>query len=183
MWDWYETQNGYAHVAAYLQQLDISKFNAKAPPPKTEAFWAIVNANRSREENELAEVLLAMGRPAATTLALIETAPIQSMKLQDWLNDSRNRRVIPKHMKTAGYETVHSPDSANGLWRINGIKQVIYAREELSVVQRIDAARALKAAEEARAAKAKAAAGDRDRDRMAEAARGFSNARGNGGLN
>jgi hypothetical protein len=28
-------------VTAYLLQCDISKFDAKAPPPKTEAFWAI----------------------------------------------------------------------------------------------------------------------------------------------
>jgi hypothetical protein len=177
MWDWYATQNGYAHVAAYLQQLDISKFNAKAPPPKTKAFWAIVNANRPREENELAELLLTMGQPPATTLAL-EAAPILSTKLRDWLNDSRNRRVIPKHMKTAGYESVHNTDSGNGLWRINGVKQVIFAREELSVSQRIAAARDLKVAEEARAAKEEAEG--RDKVRMAEAARGFSTARGNG---
>ena len=170
MWDWYETQNGYAHVAAYLQQLDVSKFNPKEPPPKTEAFWAIANANRPREENELAELLIAMGQPPATTLALMEAAPIQSMKLRDWLNDSRNRRVISKHMKTAGYESVHNPDSDNGLWRINGVKQVVYAREEFTVAQRIDAARDLKADEEARATKTKEAAGAR----TAEAARGFS---------
>jgi hypothetical protein len=176
MWDWYEN-GGYAHVAVYLEQLDISKFNAKAPPPKTEAFWAIVNANRPREENELAELLIAMGQPPATTLALMEAAPISSMKLRDWLNDSRNRRVVPKHMKTAGYESVHNPDSGNGLWKINGVKQVVYAREEFTVSQRIDAARDLKAAEEARAAKTKEATEDRDKVRMAEAARGF---RGNG---
>jgi hypothetical protein len=183
MWDWYETQNGYAHVAAYLQQLDITKFNPKAPPPKTEAFWAIVNANRSHEENELAEVLVIIGNPPAVTLSQILKAPMPSIKLQEWLNDSRNRRVIPKHMKTAGYESVHNSDRDDGLWRINGVRQVIYAREELSMVQRIDAARDLKAAEEARAAKAKQTAEDRDRDRMAEAARGFSGARGHGGLN
>jgi hypothetical protein len=64
---------GKHHVpgTAYLQQLDVSKFNPKEPPPKTEAFWAIANANRPREENELAEVLIAMGQPSATTLALI----------------------------------------------------------------------------------------------------------------
>jgi hypothetical protein len=55
------------------------------------------------------------------------------------------------------------------------------------VSQRIAAARDLKAAEEARAAKAKQTAEDTVKARMAEAARGFSStsssARGNGGLN
>jgi hypothetical protein len=101
MWLWYEN-GGYEHVAAYLQQFDVSKFNPKEPPPKTEAFWAIANANRPREENELAELLITMGQPPATTLALMEAAPVQSMKLRDWLNDNRNRRVIPEAYEDCG---------------------------------------------------------------------------------
>jgi len=38
-WAWYEA-DGFGHVAAYLRALDISDFNPKAAPPKTEAFWA-----------------------------------------------------------------------------------------------------------------------------------------------
>ena len=76
-----------------------------------------------------------MGQPPATTLASMKAAPIPSPKLREWLNDRRNRRVISKRMKTAGYESVHNTDSGNGLWRINGVKQVIFAREELSAVQ------------------------------------------------
>jgi hypothetical protein len=34
-------------VAAYLATLDISTFDPKAPPPKTDAFWAIVDANHA----------------------------------------------------------------------------------------------------------------------------------------
>jgi hypothetical protein len=33
----WKSQNGYAHVAAYLQQLDVSKFNPKEPPTTTMA--------------------------------------------------------------------------------------------------------------------------------------------------
>ena len=46
LWDWYDG-GGYNHVAAHLSKFDISDFNPKAPPPKTEAFWAIVDANRA----------------------------------------------------------------------------------------------------------------------------------------
>ena len=45
IWHWYEL-GGFGHVAAYLAQLDLSGFDPKAPPPKTAAFWAIVDANR-----------------------------------------------------------------------------------------------------------------------------------------
>jgi hypothetical protein len=41
LWGWYE-KGGYGHVAAYLNAPDISSFDPKAPPPKTQAFWDIV---------------------------------------------------------------------------------------------------------------------------------------------
>jgi Family of unknown function (DUF5906) len=70
IWSWYAT-GGIAYVAAYLTELDIRAFDAKAPPPKTEAFWDIVNANRASEDAELADVLDKMNWPAATTLARV----------------------------------------------------------------------------------------------------------------
>src|ERR1700736_4912040 len=56
LWGWYEN-GGYGHVAAYLASLDISGFDPKAPPPKTPAFWDIVDANRVPEDAELLAVL------------------------------------------------------------------------------------------------------------------------------
>ena len=44
--------------------LDISSFDPKAPPPKTPAFWAIVDASRVPEDAELADVLDRLGNPA-----------------------------------------------------------------------------------------------------------------------
>ncbi len=54
LWGWY-AKGGDRHVAAYLAELDISSFDPKAPPPKTPAFWDIVDANRSPEDAELAD--------------------------------------------------------------------------------------------------------------------------------
>ena len=62
---------GFGHVAAYLAELDLSGFNPKAPPPKTPAFWAIVDANRAPEDAELADVLDELGNPDAVTLAML----------------------------------------------------------------------------------------------------------------
>ena len=47
---------------------DISSFDPKAPPPKTNSFWSIVYASRSSEESELADVLDTIGRPAPVIL-------------------------------------------------------------------------------------------------------------------
>ena len=67
LWRWY-CEGGTRHVAAYLAELDISAFDPKAPPPKTPAFWDIVDANRAPEDAELADILDKLGKPDATTL-------------------------------------------------------------------------------------------------------------------
>src|SRR5262249_17658187 len=74
-WDdlWGDYENGgREHVAAYLMQRDISQFNPKAPPPKTAAFWAIVDANRAPEEAEIADLLDSLGNPPAITLGRLQ---------------------------------------------------------------------------------------------------------------
>jgi hypothetical protein len=43
LYRWYEVE-GYRNVAAYLMQVDLADFNAKAPPRTTVAFHAIVDA-------------------------------------------------------------------------------------------------------------------------------------------
>ena len=47
LYGWYEKE-GYRDVAAFLAQLPLSGFDPKAPPPKTDAFWAMVDAGRGR---------------------------------------------------------------------------------------------------------------------------------------
>jgi hypothetical protein len=45
---WY-ADGGTGHVAAYLAELPLDDFDAKAPPSKTPAFWDIVAANQAPE--------------------------------------------------------------------------------------------------------------------------------------
>jgi hypothetical protein len=52
LWHWYEA-GGFEDVTAYLTELDISDFDPKAPPPKTDAWWAIVDAGRPTEDADL----------------------------------------------------------------------------------------------------------------------------------
>lgn len=40
-----EDGGGAVHVAAHLDAVDLSTFDPKAPPKKTDAFWEIVNAS------------------------------------------------------------------------------------------------------------------------------------------
>jgi Family of unknown function (DUF5906) len=146
LYQWYEDE-GYRNVAAYLSQLDLSTFDPKAPPPSTPAFWAIVDANRSPEDADLADVLDEIGKIENET-------PIKAVTLQMllshatgdfrcWLEDRKNRRVIPHRLEDAEYLPVRNLDARDGLWKIVGKRQAIYAHASLSVADRIRAARTL----------------------------------------
>jgi hypothetical protein len=140
IWGWY-VDGGYSHVAAYLTELDLSDFDAKAPPPKTAAFWDIVDANRAPEDAELADVLDDLGNPAATTLSRIQNAATGEFEI--WIRDRKNRRVIPHRLEKCGYVPVRNDAADDGLWKISGRRQVVYARAGLSLRDRFAAAQKL----------------------------------------
>jgi hypothetical protein len=154
--------------AAYLAQLDLSSFNPKAPPPKTAAFWEIVDSNRAPEENELDDLLDGMDkdaetkqrcRPRAVTLDNIKAAAREARDgyedkndIANWLEDRRNARAIPHRLERCGYVAVRNDvDKAKGLWLISGRRQTIYALASLSGTERIRAASELKAKDDQRA--------------------------------
>ena len=112
-------------VAHYLATLDLSRFDSKAPPPKTQAFWEIVDSSRAPEDAELADALDALGKPAAVTLSaiLVRAAP----DFSEWLRDRKNRRKIPHRFDECGYVPVRNPDATDGLWKIGNKRQVVYA--------------------------------------------------------
>jgi hypothetical protein len=140
MWHWYDN-GGDRHVAAYLAKRDISGFDPKAPPPKTPAFWAIVDANRAPEDAELADALDHLGNPLATTLILTQAAT--NTEFQIWLNDHKNRRQIPHRFEKCGYVPVRNDAAKDGLWRISDKRQVVYAKAELPLRDQLAAARRL----------------------------------------
>jgi hypothetical protein len=139
----YFARGGLDAIAAYLMDLDVSEFDPFAPPPQTPAFWDIVNASRSSEASEIEDALDALGRPQAVSIAMLaEASPTDDFK--SWINDRRNRRVIPATLEKAGYTNVHNPlRPKDGLWKILGKRQAIYAKTELNFADQIRAARKL----------------------------------------
>jgi hypothetical protein len=145
LYRWYEDE-GYRNVAAYLAQVDLADFNAKAPPRNTAAFHAIVDANRAPEDAELADTLdeIAKGggrRVTALTIPILLAAATGDFL--SFLQDRKNRRVIPYRLENAGYVQVRNDAAQDGLWKIRGKRQVIYARNDLSAAERLKAARLL----------------------------------------
>jgi hypothetical protein len=137
LYRWFE-QSGNADVAAYLDELDLSRFDPKAPPPKTAAFWDIVDANRAPEDAELADTLDGMKNPDALVLSSLATHA-STDSFRDWLQDRRNRRQIPHRLEAAGYVPVRNGYAKDGLWKVYGRRQAMYARRELSVRDRLAA--------------------------------------------
>lgn len=166
LWNWYR-EGGLDHVAAYLADLDLTDFDPKAPPPKTPAFWEIVNVNRSPEDAELADILDRLGsdllgegrieRPIAVTIAEIvrEAARDGVDGFYQWIIDRKNRRHLPHRMEQCGYVPVRNDAAKDGLWAINGKRQVIYGANTSSQSDRLRAAAATVKAAERRAASAK----------------------------
>jgi hypothetical protein len=143
LWGWYR-RDGIRHVAAYLAELNISSFDPKAPPPKTQAFWDIVDAHRAPEDAELADVLDKMNNPNTTTLTEIATTALGMQgNFSEWIKERKNRRIIPHRLEKCGYVAVRNPDANDGLWKINGSRQVIYAKSTLSIRERQIAAEKL----------------------------------------
>jgi len=135
IYGWY-SEGGMSNVAAYLAGLDLSDFDPKAPPPKTAAFWEIVDSNRSQDDSDLADVLDVLGNPEAVTLGMITQRADDAFRA--WLLDRKNRRQIPHRLETAGYVPVRNDaDKHDGQWKVAGKRQTIYARKELSHHDRI----------------------------------------------
>ncbi len=143
IWDWYEN-GGIADVAAYLAGLDLSAFNPKAAPPQTPAFWDIVAANCAPEDSELADQLDQLGNPAAVSLTRLidSTRDIHGMVtgIGLWLGERKNRRQIPLRMEPCGYVPVHNPTAKDGLWKIDGKRQAVYAKATLLLRDQLAAA-------------------------------------------
>src|SRR5205085_3873765 len=118
---------------------DLSTFHPKAPPKKTDAWWAIVDANRPAEDGELADLLEKLDNPDVVTLSrLIERA---DSNFGEFLGDRKNARRISHRMEEAGYLPVRNDGAKDGQWSVGGKRQTIYGKKTMDLRHRVAAAR------------------------------------------
>jgi Family of unknown function (DUF5906) len=141
LWGWYAS-GGLEHVAAYLGARDLSGFDPKKPPKKTEAFWAICDNGRSPEESELRDELEELDWPAAITLDEV-IASTKSL-IGGWLSDRKNARAIPHKFESCGYIALRNTSTTDGRWKIGGKNKVVYVRIELSREEKHEAVERLR---------------------------------------
>lgn len=152
-WTWLEA-GGWRNVAAYLRALPLGDFDPKADPPKTSAFYAIVNAGRDPADGELQQALEEMGNPDAVTigdvvrhLTTLRTAQGPTETPDEWhelvatLTNTGGRRKVPHMFERAGYLQVANADAKDKLWKIGGKRLAIYTRSSLPNAERYRAAR------------------------------------------
>jgi hypothetical protein len=81
--------------------------------------------------------------PAALTIPdIVRNGSAAGGDFLTWITDRRNRRAIPHRMEACGYVPVRN-DRHEGRWVINGTRQLVYARSDLSIRDRILAAQKL----------------------------------------
>jgi Family of unknown function (DUF5906) len=138
LWSWYRRGGGFEDVAAFLLGLDLAGFDPAAPPPKTDAFWAVVDAGAAPEDAEFADALDRIGNPDAVTLQRIRVSATEGLRL--WLEDRKNRRVIPHRFEKCGYLPVRNDAAKDGYFVVNGTRQTIYVKINMSPKDRFQAA-------------------------------------------
>ena len=79
-----------------------------------------------------------MASPPAITIDMIKVN--SEGDFRDWIEDRKNRRVIPHRLEGAGYLPVRNPDAEDGYYRVGQRRQAIYAKADLSPAERFRAA-------------------------------------------
>lgn len=146
LWRWYQEKDGFKHVAAFLAMRTLTTFNPHAPPPKTAAFWDIVNSNRAPEDAELADALDRLrerygSEPDVVTIEDVVSA--SSPEFAAWLKDRRSSKAINHRMETAGYSRVVNDTAKDGQFKIGSKRVAVYGRASLPIRERLAAARLL----------------------------------------
>jgi hypothetical protein len=148
LWRWYDA-GGYGHVAAYLRGFDLAGFDSKAPPLRTRAMLDIIDASAAPENSELADAvdeLQADREKRGDTLrvcTLTTVAGTTKGAALEWLLERKFRRMTVHRMAEIGYIPIRNPDAKDGLWSINGRRQVIYAPIGLPPAERLEQAHKL----------------------------------------
>ena len=137
---------GAAAVAHYLRTLDLSGFNPKAPPPRTQAFWEMVNAMRSEKEGMMEDILDDLERPDALLLSQIvsRARTLGHHEFAEWVKDGSHSRQTALMLEDCGYRRLSNPLDKRGRWMIGGQRVGgVYVRNGLLDREAIAAAEAL----------------------------------------
>lgn len=122
LWDWFMQENGASHIAAYLNERDISGFSASNGQRKTEAHRTVI-AGGMQGDHWLEDILDEMDDPMAVRADwVINRAVAKGEK------DGDVKRKLANTIGRFGYQMYKCPTTKDGRWRIAGKKSVVYVK-------------------------------------------------------
>lgn len=122
LWDWFLHENGASHIAAYLNERDISGFSASNGQRKTEAHRTVI-AGGMQGDHWLEDILDELDEPMAVRADwVINRAVAKGEK------DGDVKRKLANTIGRFGYQMYKCPTTKDGRWRIAGKKTVVYVK-------------------------------------------------------
>jgi len=86
---WVHGEGGAEAVLGYLRSVDLSKWNPKAPPPKTSGFYTMVEASRGSQTAGILDALDELANPEVLTIG--DIAQKADSETAQWLPEPRQR--------------------------------------------------------------------------------------------
>lgn len=127
LWEWYN-DGGSAHIAALLQQRDLTKFNPNEPSRRTEAHKMMVLDNYNGD-TWLIDAIDALDNPAALRIDVLRGS-VDLVK--EGLTAIEFNRKVAFALERAGYIKYVNPNEKNGRWSVSGTKHVVYRRKDVT---------------------------------------------------
>lgn len=131
---------GLEECAHYLMTRDVSRFDPKAPPPKTPAFWEMCESGQASQVGGLADLLEGREVVAANQLVGLATTSYDN-ELAEWLKSSKNATALVKALNDLGWTKISNPHEVRGRWVVRGTRTVLYAPQRLTPAQRMELVR------------------------------------------
>jgi hypothetical protein len=133
VWKWYDEGNGFAIVAHYLLNLDLSDYSVKTPPPKTEAFWEMAMAGAPVENVEIFDLVERIGSPPVLTIDDLVLQADEQLSL--WMRDRKNARAVAHRLEDCGYRKHRNPSDRLGTFSVRGKRKMIYTARDLGLTE------------------------------------------------
>lgn len=122
LWDWFLTGGGANHIAAYLNERDISGFSASNGQRKTDAHKTVVAGGMSGD-HWLEDILDDMGGPVG-----VRADWIVSKAVGNGEKEMDVRRKLGNAIGRFDYQMFRCPTTKDGRWKISGKNVTVYVK-------------------------------------------------------
>ena len=94
----------------------------------------MVNAMRSEEESEMADIIESLGTPRALTIADIigRARSLGNHAFVDFLQERKNARIVSIRLEDCDYRRFNNKHEKQGRWRIGSQRTGVYVLKQMT---------------------------------------------------